>query len=229
MVIYLTGDTHIPYDIRKLSVKKFPQQKKLTKDDYIIISGDFGGIWNNGEEELYWRKWLNERPFTTLFIDGNHENFDLLNNAFDVTYWNGGKIHKINDSIIHLMRGQVYNIEGMKIFTMGGGESVDRESRTLGKTWWKEELPSESEYCEARENLEKVNWKVDYIITHTASMEMMVKMEELKENNSLTCFLNELESKISFRHWYFGHFHRDEMVDEAHTVVYQKIILLKRD
>ncbi len=55
-MIYITGDVHIPVDIKKLSTKNFPKQKELTKNDYVIILGDFGGVWNNGNEELYWRK-----------------------------------------------------------------------------------------------------------------------------------------------------------------------------
>lgn len=84
--IYITGDTHIPIDIRKLSMSNFSEQKKMTKNDYVIICGDFGGIWNKSNEELYWRKWLKEKNFTTLFVDGNHENFELLN-QYEVMEW----------------------------------------------------------------------------------------------------------------------------------------------
>lgn len=80
---------------------------------------------------MWWRSWLNDRPFTTLFVDGNHEIFDLLN-AYPVENWHGGKIHRIAPSIIHLMRGQLFDIEGKSFFTMGGAESHDREFRTIG-------------------------------------------------------------------------------------------------
>jgi len=74
-MIYITGDTHIPIDISKLNAKNFPQQKLLDKDDYVIICGDFGGVWDESKEEMFWRNWLHERNFITLFVDGNHENF----------------------------------------------------------------------------------------------------------------------------------------------------------
>ena len=77
-MLYVTGDTHIPIDIHKLSVTNFPEQKEMTKDDVVLICGDFGGVWNNGKEELYWRRWLDDKNFTTVFVDGNHENHDLL-------------------------------------------------------------------------------------------------------------------------------------------------------
>jgi hypothetical protein len=132
----------------------FPEQKQLTKNDYVIICGDFGGVWNNSKEEIYWRKWLNDKNFTTLFVDGNHENHVMLN-QYPVLDWNGGKVHFISDSIIHLMRGQVFTIDGLKFFTMGGAESIDKQRRVEGISWWKEELPNYQEYNEAMINLEK--------------------------------------------------------------------------
>ena len=124
MSIFVTGDTHREHDFAKLEffAKRNPQ---LTKNDYVIIAGDFGGVW--------WRKTLSEDlkpyedlPFTVLFIDGNHENFDLLY-SYPVREWNGGKVHFIKPDIIHLMRGQVFELEGNTIFTFGGATSIERK------------------------------------------------------------------------------------------------------
>lgn len=78
-MIYIIGDTHGCTDVSKLNNKNFKDSSKLTKDDYVIILGDFGFVWNNSNEDKYWLKWLDEKPWTTLFIDGNHENNDILN------------------------------------------------------------------------------------------------------------------------------------------------------
>ena len=59
-MIYVTGDTHGSYDLHKLNAKNFPEQRALTKSDYVIVLGDFGLVWNNSDEEMYWRKWLDE-------------------------------------------------------------------------------------------------------------------------------------------------------------------------
>lgn len=223
VVIYITGDTHIPIDIRKLGMPNFGEQSEMTKDDFVIICGDFGGVWDNSNEDLYWQKWLQERNFKTLFIDGNHENFDLLN-QYEVSEWNGGKVHFVNDSIIHLLRGQVYIINGLKFFTMGGAESIDKHLRKEGKTWWKEEIPSGIEFDEALDNLDKHNWEVDHIITHTASRNKMESLGYIKENNQLNSFFNMLENNLTYKHWYFGHFHMDKDIDEKHTLIYNRII-----
>jgi predicted phosphodiesterase len=225
-MIYITGDTHIPIDIHKLSMKEFPEQKEMTKNDYVIICGDCGICWNNSEEEMFWRKWLNERNFTTLFVDGNHENFSMLN-AYHVEQWQGGNVHMIGESIIHLMRGQVFNIDGLKFFTMGGASSVDKQFRKVNVSWWAEEEPSKQELQTALDNLEKHNWEVDYVITHTCSREMMLALCYVKEDNCLNGFFsNMIEPDLKYKHWYFGHFHWDKQLDEKHTLLYNTVVKL---
>jgi hypothetical protein len=223
-LIFVTGDVHGAYDIRKLSSKRFKEGRTtLKKQDYVIVCGDFGLIWDNSSEDKYWLKWLADKPWTTLFLDGNHENFDLLY-QYKVERWCGGNVHIINDSVIHLMRGQVFNIEGKTFLTMGGGTSIDRAYRTEGRSWWRQEIPSKDEFDEALNNLDLNHWRVDYVLTHTSSNLMMKKMGYIKENCELNNFLDKLEEELEFKHWYYGHFHRDCIVDDKHTALYNNII-----
>ena len=166
-MIYVTGDTHGDLDLYKLNSKFFKEGKKLTKNDYVIVCGDFVCCWDNGNFDDYIQDWYNAKPWTTLFVDGNHENHDLLD-TYPVTEWNGGKVHMISNSIIHLMRGQVFTIEGQKFFTFGGAQSHDMWCRKEGRDWWAREMPSDEEYEEGFRNLKKVNYEVDYVITHCA-------------------------------------------------------------
>lgn len=225
-MIYITGDTHGPIDIHKLS-KRYFDDSNLTKDDYLIICGDFGLVWDNSPEEKYWLDWLNEKNYTTLFIDGNHENHFLLN-SYPIETWNGGKVHKIRNSILHLMRGQVFTIDSHTFFTMGGAASVDKDWRTPGKSWWPEEMPSEEEYIEANLNLYNYENEVDYIITHTAATSIVNQLiPEIKPPDRLTDFLEDIKNSIKYKHWYFGHFHDDRDIDEKHTLLYNNIIPLE--
>ncbi|WP_368488938.1 metallophosphatase [Clostridium sp. BJN0013] len=230
-MIYVTGDLHGHIDKSKLNTKNFPEQRNLTKKDYVIICGDFGLVWNNSKQELYWRKWLDNKNFRTLFCDGNHENFELLN-QYPVTEWNGGKIHKISNSIIHLMRGQVFTIDGLKFFTMGGAVSVDKESRIRGISWWEAEVPNYTEYEEGLSNLERNNWQVDYIITHTCSSDILNWISKIfgfqpKPDDSVNKYLDVIQKNSRYQHHYFGHFHEDINIDDKHTLVYEKIIRIK--
>ena len=122
-MIYITGDCHS--DFTRFSMDNFPIQTEMTKDDYVIICGDFGGVWtfeNESEQEKYWLDWLNKKNFTTLFVDGNHENFTRLYN-YPEKKWHGGKVHKIRDSVLHLMRGEIFEIDNKRIFTFGGASN----------------------------------------------------------------------------------------------------------
>ncbi len=151
MKIYVTGDTHQENNSEKLSEENFVEQKELTKDDFVIIVGDFGCYWNEkSKKEIESREKLAEKPFTILYIEGNHDNYDLIENLPE-SEWNGGRVH-IDEryGFIHLMRGQVYNINGNKIFTFGGAYSIDKKFRKQGISHWDRELPSEEEYEEGR-------------------------------------------------------------------------------
>lgn len=118
-MVYITGDTHAVFT--RFGTKVFPEQKEMTRDDFVIICGDFGGIWYDNAYEQYWLKWLSEKPFTILYVDGNHENFDrLYSDEFEVVDFHGGKAHKIRDNIYHLMRGYVFDLCGKKFFSFGG-------------------------------------------------------------------------------------------------------------
>lgn len=225
-MIFITGDTHIPLDISKLNSDKFPQQKELTKNDYVIICGDFGGIWYGNEKDNYWLNWLEKKNFTTLFVDGNHENFAALS-QYEECSWNGGKVQFIRPSVIHLMRGYVFDLEGIKIFAMGGARSSDRMFRTIGKSWWPQEMPNAEEIRRARQNLAINDNQVDIMITHDAPQSIARMIDFAKsEDDELMPFFDELRNTVGYRHWYFGHFHEDWKVDESHTAVYNKIIQL---
>lgn len=185
-MMIITGDIHGFEDTDKatrFSRKNhewYPILQALTKEDYVIICGDFGLLWDNSHSELYWREWLNHKPFTTLFIDGNHENFDMLH-SYPVEEWNGGKIRRISDSIFHLARGQVFELQGKKVFTLGGAESHDKYRREEGVSWWAEEMPSEADFEEARKNLDRYNWDVDIVLTHSLPSSLQVTLYEEHE------------------------------------------------
>ncbi len=249
--IYLTGDTHAKFN--RFTTDNFPEQKNLTKDDYVIICGDFGGVWNYlGEtnEEKYWLDWLNKKPFTTLFVDGNHENFERLNKYPRMKY-HGGMVHRIRDSVLHLMRGYVFDFDGKKFFTFGGAKSHDIQDgildpkdyptlsdfvkvynirtrvvemlRIKGMSLWKEELPTKAEMDRGIRNLEKVNWKVDYVISHCAPLSISSKMYS-DDSDKLTVYFDDLIKRgLLFRDWYFGHYHNNRTFDYKYHMIFQDI------
>jgi len=210
--VYITGDTHGD-PVTRLSTKNFPEGKELTKDDYVIVAGDFGVIWSNepSKRERYITKWLKEKPWTTLFIDGNHENHArLLDLPIEEMF--GGKVGVVQSGIYHLKRGELYLIGDKTFFCFGGAYSWDRWHRELGLTYWDEEIPNNKEMEYGLQQMESVDYKVDYIITHAAPKCLIEILGFSKSppdgTEDTTCkYLDHIANCSTFKKWYFGHMH----------------------
>ena len=244
-MIFITGDTHSDW-MSRFSSDAFPEGKTLSKDDYVIVCGDFG-LWHDTKEERYHLKWLEQKPFTTLFVCGNHENYDRLY-KYPVEEWHGGKVHKISDSVYHLMRGQVFEIEENLFFTFGGASSHDirdgilekdderiskwykefRQFRINHVSWWQEELPSKEEMEEGINNLKRYHNKVDFIITHSPCTSVLKQMDAgagLFHADRLTDYLQKIKENTEYSKWFFGHMHVNENIPwEKSIAIFEQII-----
>jgi hypothetical protein len=241
--VFVCGDIHGASDISKLWGISWPEGRSLSRDDHLIILGDFGLIWSDpaAKDAAFWLDWLECRPWTTLFIDGNHENHDLID-ALPVSEWHGGKVHVLpnHPHLIHLMRGQAYTSDSHGTwFTMGGARSQDRQWRTEGRTWWSREMPSDEEYETALASLERIAWQPDYVFTHDCPSSLLRHAmpwflshpEYTPETDRLTDFLQYADDHLDHRHlrrWYSGHYHHDTVLgnDPTHVVLFRQIVEL---
>lgn len=237
MSTFVTGDLHGQHDFWKLEeFAEWSGSQHLTKDDYLIVAGDFGLLWypegderDDGDGEL--REWLENQRWTTLFVDGNHECYQRLY-SYPVDKWHGGDVHKISPSIYHLMRGQIFDIEGNKIFTMGGAYSHDRQWRVKGRSWWEEEVPSIIERNRAIENLDANNWTVDYVVSHAAPIEIARVLVSGRYDRRTDEYEDWLQKKIAdnltFKKWYFGHYHMGITLgdNDEYCCLYNSIVKL---
>jgi len=217
-VIYVTGDMH--GDIERFSKRNL---KKLKKGDTLIILGDFGFLWNGCEEEKKSLELIGSKKYNVLFLDGTHENFELLN-KYPVEEFMGGKVRALYGNLKQLMRGEIYNIEDKTIFTLGGGRSDDLEFRSEGETWWPEELPSQEEIEAAREKLFETK-TVDFILSHDAPQKIRASITgDDGEPSRLCSFFDEVMYKVKYKNWFFGCFHIDRKLTRTHYAVYKKVI-----
>ena len=253
-MIYLTGDTH--GEFKRFSNRRIKSTGlELTTDDYVIICGDLGLCWAHDRTFDFNCRFFAEKPYTVLWVQGNHENYDMIG-EYVLEEWHGGKVrHIVRDKVILLERGQVFSIDGKTFFTFGGASSHDiqggvfdrsdldfrrkvkraREKglsyRILRESWWPEELPSEEEMKEGIENLGKADNKIDHIITHCCSTSVQNVLDpppgQLYGADVLTDYFELIEEKVSFKHWYFGHYHVDLRIDSKHTLLYRKIVSLE--
>ena len=232
----------------KKLMRAAPYPGNMTKDDTVIITGDCGGVWFGDSRDDETLDWLERLPFTLVFVCGNHENYDALERC-PVAEWHGGKVHRIRPHVLHLMRGQIFELEGCRFFTMGGAKSHDIEDGILEPdapdferrlmmlqrkpraryrinhiSWWAQELPSDEEYAEARRSLDAVGWQVDYIITHCAPTSIALMGTRHNEADRLTDFLQEVRERAKYHYWLFGHYHDNKAIDEKHILLWEQIV-----
>ncbi len=220
--VFLSGDTHGELDLDKVTdyfEDMALYDDELSKDDYLIILGDAGILWDGGAQDASVQQTLRDLPVTVLWLDGNHENFDLIDD-YPEDIWHGGRVQFIADDIIHLMRGQIYDIGGWSFFVFGGGNSIDKGSRTPGISWWSEEMPSTEEYEEGQQNLEKHGNKVDYILTHTCPEHVAEQMVSYlySGEETLQRYFDIISETTEFEEWYFAHWHMDEDIGNYHCL-----------
>ena len=223
-MIYITGDTHGEYND---TVRRFAENG-VAKGDTVIVCGDFGFVGRIGGKHQYYLKQLAKEEYTILFVDGNHENFDMLE-TYPVVELFGGKAHKIADNIYHLMRGQIFDIEGKRYFVFGGAYSIDKKMRIEGKSWWPQELPVKEDYDEAAANLKKAGYKVDHVLTHTIPDSMIYRIGKLPDPHDaeLTGYFEWLSRELDFRSWFAGHWHINRSFDDKFHILYDKMIALE--
>lgn len=225
--IFITGDKHFPAEYKYLSFKNWPLGRDLNRDCYLIVLGDFGIAWDLSKEEKWWLDWFESRLWTTLFIDGNHQSFPILN-AYPIEEWHGGQTHVLRPHIRHLMRGEIFNLNNHSFFCLGGAASIDKHLRKEGRSWWPEEIPSYQEFEHAANNLRAHNMKVDYILSHTTSNRTIQKFDKwFPQFDPVTNFLDKfVEEEVDFRANLFGHFHQDRTIDSKHILLYNDVIEL---
>lgn len=149
-------------------------------------------------------------------MDKLHECFDHLE-LFPITEKFGGKVQKVASDCYHLMRGEVFNINGHKFLSLGGAESHDKKQRKEGISWWHQESITDEDIKKAVENCNDV----DFIITHCAPesfqkklfMNNNIPMSVHKEVSSPQK-LEQLLYKVSLQEkewkWFMGHYHLDQ-------------------
>lgn len=239
--IYITGDVH-GYPCKRLTSKLFPEGKTLSKDDIVFIAGDFGILFEpwDSNREAYNKQWLENNPWTTISVLGNHENYDKIQ-VLPVVEKFGAKLYKVSDSIFYVQNGQILTIDGKKFWCMGGAMSTDKGWRIAieriekTKCWWEQEIPTKEEMQRGIDLLEENNNIVDYIITHTMPSECVEMYTRMNFGNYqqrtgdpvsryLSFVMNEI--KPTFKSWFCGHFHENHIYKPVQCL-YDKIIEVK--
>lgn len=226
-MIYVTGDCH--GDWRRFQPNCFPEQKNMNRDDYVIVCGDFG-IWHDthGRETEELNK-LSELPFTILFVDGNHENYNRLERGyvFDLQgkkffCFGGASSHDISDGIIdpndYVSREAFIKVYNEYLYS-------NRMFRVKNVSWWERELPSEEEIQRGLDNLKENNNKVDFIISHCAPQSIADIIGcGLYQEDILTDYFEKIKNTVNFTKWIFGHYHDNMKILDDYILLYYQFV-----
>lgn len=101
------------------------------------------------------------------------------------------------------------------------------------KFWWDNEQPSELTKQHVENQLEKNNWTVDVVLTHTCPfdfepIDMFISgIDQDSVDDSTEKWLQEIERKLNYKHWYAGHFHIDRKVNDKFALMFNDFVKLK--
>jgi predicted phosphodiesterase len=151
------------------------------------IFNQFGikNIQQNHKTNIYW-------------IRGNHDNVD------DLWCLTENKPYEIQDGIIYCPFGTILNINDKNILCCGGGESIDKDMRIEGDSWWRKETIQLYEF----DNLP--DCKIDIVISHTIPLSFFNYFDKSfnsKLNDPSTKALENILNNYKPKEWYSGHFH----------------------
>jgi len=226
MNYFITGDIHGKLD----KLIEFKEKFKNTMDFNnvtVIILGDCAFNFYLNKTDRKRKTEANALGFTILNIKGNHELHADKIDSYKMKQWNGAPVYYEEEfpNLLFAKDGEIYELNDKKVFVMGGAYSVDKYYRILrGWTWFDSEQPDEDTKKFAIENLEKNNWNVDVVLTHTAPLKaepvhlFLSQIDQSTVDKTTEIFLDDISNKLKFDRWYFGHYHGEWDFDKYHLM-----------
>lgn len=218
-MIYITGDTHGRFE----RVEKFCNTIGTSKEDILIILGDAGINFSGGERDRLKKEYLESFPITIFAIHGNHERRPQTIDTYKEKQWRGGTVYyeEIYPTILFAKDGEIYDLDGKKTVVIGGAYSVDKEIRLLrGWSWFEDEQPSKEVKECVEKQLDKENWSVDVVLSHTVPLKyepvevFMYGVDQNRVDKSTEEWLDYIEEELSYKKWYAGHYHTEKKIDK---------------
>ncbi|MBO5341653.1 MAG: metallophosphoesterase [Lachnospiraceae bacterium] len=212
MAIYLTGDTHRDFG----RIAQFCEEYETTKDDILIILGDAGiNIYGFVKDRVI-KNYLAEKPITIFCIHGNHEERPYLMGDYEEVEWHGGIAYMEADypNLIFAKDGEIYDFNGKKAIAIGGAYSIDKYYRLAHNLpWFESEQADEATMAYVEAQLDKCDWKVDYVLSHTVPIEyeptwaFIPGIDQSRVDKTMEKWLQRIAENLEFERWYAGHYH----------------------
>ena len=233
-MIYITGDVHRDFD----RVFGFCERRQTSKEDILIILGDAGINYYLNELDVTLKQFVQSLPITVFCIHGNHEQRPYMIDGYKEMQWHGGTVYAEEEypSILFAKDGEIYDIAGKTAIAIGGAYSVDKYYRLMrGWNWYDTEQPSEEIKTYVKQKLDSVNWKVDYVLSHTAPLKyeptevFLIGIYQSRVDKSTEEWLGEIEAKLDYEKWFCGHYHTSKKIDRIQMMFTDYDILEKSE
>jgi len=218
-MIYITGDTHGRFE----RIAEFCEHMHTTKDDILIILGDAGINYNGWVYDEPKKKYLDALPITIFAIHGNHEQRPYTIGTYKEKLWHGGRVYyeDLHPHILFADDGEIFDLDGLRTIVIGGAYSIDKAYRLrYGFGWWEDEQPSDiiKEYVE--EQLDRMDWHIDVVLSHTTPLKyepvevFLPGIDQSTVDKSTEEWLDSIEDRLDYKKWYCGHYHTEKKIDK---------------
>ena len=117
--------------------------------------------------------------------------------------------------------GKVFDLDGKQTIVMSGAYSIDKMIRLMyGYAWWPDEQPSDEIKRYVESQLDKLDWKVDVVLSHTTPLKyepvevFLSGVDQSKVDKSTEKWLDGIEDRLDYQKWYCGHYHTEKKIDK---------------
>lgn len=227
-MLIVTGDTHRDFE----RIFEFCEEYGITDEDIIVILGDAGINYFLDESDSELKEELSNLPCQLFLVHGNHEERPEMIDSYEEIEWHGGNVYieKEYSNLIFAKDGEIYDFDGKKAVVIGGAYSIDKMSRIQGGApWFETEQPDEIIQAYVEKQLDKVNWNVDYVFTHTAPFKYEPREEFIPGLNqsyidkTTEKWLDSIENRLQYDRWFLGHYHCDKHFGQI-TILFEEFM-----
>ena len=220
--IWAIGDIHGSY----VPIENFWRRNKDNIDfssetDCLILLGDVGTNYFLNSRDKKFKQKLQKYPFTYFCIRGNHEERPSLLAKIDLEEWrtedffeNKVYVEKKYPNIKYALdEVAIYNINNYRTLIIPGAYSVDKNYRLANHwNWFEQEQLSKEEMDCGRYIIEQ-DPAFDLVLSHTCPISFepthlfLPQINQHTVDKSMERYLGEIEYKIDYKLWLWGHFH----------------------
>lgn len=219
MSVYITGDIHGD----PLSLIEFSRKNNLTAEDVIVILGDVGINILGDRSDVYMKDLMSSVPNIFFCVHGNHENRPQNIPSYHIEQWRGGRVMVEDDypNLLFPVDGDIFDLVGNQCIVIGGAYSVDKFYRLRHNyPWWSDEQPSEEIKAYVEQQIK--NRPVDIVFSHTCPHRyepveaFLSNIDQRTIDKSTELWLDKVESSLSYKRWYCGHWHINKLIDKIY-------------